>query len=213
MTKGRQPVHPKKIGFDFDGVIADIGEAFIRLACEEYNHCGISMDQITQFDVERCLNMPPEIVETIFLQILRDSVGTGLMPMPGAVPILEEMSCQAPVTIVTARPMGDPVRAWLRYHCSGRVHRQVRLVAMGDHDDKVRHIKNLGLTCFIDDRVETCMMLTEAGITSYLFAQPWNQSCTALPRVESWADIRRLYAKKESEAVCVSDSPGTKTNS
>ncbi|WP_028579627.1 5' nucleotidase, NT5C type [Desulfogranum japonicum] len=190
-----QRFHPSDIGFDFDGVIADIGEAFIRLACEEYDHCGIALEQITSFHVEQCLDMPEEIVETIFLKILKDSLATGLIPMPGAVPVLEEMSQTAPVTIITARPIGDPVARWMQNYFSEETHQQIRLVAMGDHDDKVRHIKELSLTCFIDDRVETCLQLREAGITSYLFAQPWNRSCTSLPRMKSWEDIRSLYSK------------------
>ncbi len=196
----RQTFHPREIGFDFDGVIADIGEAFIRLACEEYDHCGIRLEQITRFHVEQCLDMSEEIVETIFLQILEDSLGTGLIPMPGAVPVLEDLNQQAPVTIVTARPIEAPVIDWMQHYFPHEVHQQIRLVAMGDHDDKVRHIKELGLTCFIDDRVETCLQLREAGIASYLFAQPWNQGCTSLPRIDSWEHIRTLCTDEPADS-------------
>ena len=40
------PIPINEIGFDFDGVIADTAEAFIRLACSEYGYCGFSRDQI-----------------------------------------------------------------------------------------------------------------------------------------------------------------------
>ena len=81
MSAGK--IHPAELGFDFDGVIADTVEAFIRIACEQYNYCGIRPDDITDFSVEQCLDMEAGIAESIFLQILRDSVGTGLLPMPG----------------------------------------------------------------------------------------------------------------------------------
>ena len=42
-------IHPAEIGFDFDGVIADTVEAFIRIACEQYAHCGIRPEDITRF--------------------------------------------------------------------------------------------------------------------------------------------------------------------
>ena len=57
-------IHPSKLGFDFDGVVADTAEAFIRLSCEEYGHCSFSLEDITDFQVECCLDMAPDIVFT-----------------------------------------------------------------------------------------------------------------------------------------------------
>ena len=185
-------IHPAEIGFDFDGVIADTVEAFIRIACEQYAHCGIRPEDITDFSVEQCLDMGAGIAESIFLQILQDSVGTGLLPMPGAVEVLGELTGQAQVTIVTARPEAEPVHHWLQTIFPDPVWPHIRVVAMGDHDDKARHIKDLGLSTFIDDRAETCLQLRSAGIRSIVFSQPWNRERHDLPTVCSWADIRTL---------------------
>ena len=185
-------IHPAEIGFDFDGVIADTVEAFIRIACEQYAHCGIRPEDITDFSVEQCLDMDAGIAESIFLQILQDSVGTGLLPMPGAVEVLGELTGQAQVTIVTARPEAEPVHHWLQTIFPDPVWPHIRVVAMGDHDDKARHIKDLGLSTFIDDRAETCLQLRSAGISSIVFAQPWNRERHDLPTVCSWAEIRTL---------------------
>jgi len=185
-------IHPAEIGFDFDGVIADTVEAFIRIACEQYAHCGIRPEDITDFSVEQCLDMDAGIAESIFLQILQDSVGTGLLPMPGAVQVLCELTGQAQVSIVTARPEAEPVHHWLQTIFPDPVWPHIRVVAMGDHDDKARHIKDLGLSTFIDDRAETCLQLRSAGIRSIVFAQPWNLDRHDLPTVCSWADIRTL---------------------
>jgi len=185
-------IHPAEIGFDFDGVIADTVEAFIRIACEQYAHCDIRPEDITDFSVEHCLDMGAGIAESIFLQILQDSVGTGLLPMPGAVEVLGELTGQAQVTIVTARPEAEPVHHWLQTIFPDPIWPHIRVVAMGDHDDKARHIKDLGLTTFIDDRAETCLQLRRAGIRSIVFSQPWNRERHDLPIVCSWADIRTL---------------------
>ncbi len=185
-------IHPAEIGFDFDGVIADTVEAFIRIACEQFDHCGIRPADITDFLVERCLDMDAGLAESIFLQILNDSVGTGLLPMPGAVEVLEELSSQAQVTIVTARPLAEPVHHWLQAVFDPSVYRQMQVVAMGDHDDKVRHIQKLGLTAFVDDRAETCQQMHQAGIQAIVFAQPWNQHRHCLPSVQTWQEIRNL---------------------
>jgi hypothetical protein len=77
--------------------------------------------------------METEVVESIFLAILRDSVGTGLQPMPGAVEVLGELSGRAPVTIITARPEAEPVHRWLEEMFPAGVRQRLRVVAMGDH--------------------------------------------------------------------------------
>ena len=109
MTK----IHPSRLGFDFDGVVADTAEAFIRLSCEDYGYCSIRLEDITHFDVEYCLDMDPVVVEAVFRRILLDSVDVGLKPMSGAVKVLEELTRQATVTLVTARPEPETVREWL----------------------------------------------------------------------------------------------------
>ena len=185
-------IHPAEIGFDFDGVIADTVEAFIRLACEQYDHCGIRPEHITDFSVEACLPMNAGLAEAIFLDILRDSVGTGLLPMPGAVEVLGDLSRRTQVKVVTARPEVQPVHAWLQTVFPEPVWRRIQVVAMGDHDDKTRYVKDLGLSAFIDDRAETCMQLHRAGITAIVFSQPWNQGRHTLPTVRTWAEIRDL---------------------
>jgi uncharacterized HAD superfamily protein len=185
-------IDPAEIGFDFDGVIADTVEAFIRLACEQYNHCGIRPEDITDFTVEHCLGMASEIAESIFFQILQDSIGSGLLPMPGAVEVLEEFAGRAPVTIVTARPLAEPVHRWLQTMVAPPAYARIQVVAMGDHDDKVRHIHQLGLRAFVDDRAETCLQMHRAGIRSIVFNQPWNRNRHNLPSVGTWQEIRTL---------------------
>jgi len=185
-------IAPGDIGFDFDGVVADTVEAFIRIACEEHGLCGIRPEDITHFSPEQCLAMDADLVESIFLRILKDSVGTGLLPMPGAVEVLSEMTGQATVTIITARPEADPVHHWLQRFFPSRAYRRIRVVAMGDHDDKARHIRMSGLSVFVDDRAETCLQLNREGIRSIVFSQPWNRDRHALPAVRSWEEIRAL---------------------
>ncbi len=188
-----QKIHPSRIGFDFDGVIADTAEAFIRIACHQYEYCDIKLDDITHFQVEQCTDMDIEIVNSIFTQILLDSIGSKLMPMPGAINVLEEMAEVASVTVITARTISEPVTQWFQKHMEDSATKNIRLVAMGDHNNKPRFAKELNLTHFIDDRAETCLQLQETGIRSILFSQPWNRSSHhQLPKVNSWEEIRTL---------------------
>jgi uncharacterized HAD superfamily protein len=185
-------VHPARLGFDFDGVVADTAEAFIRLCCEEYDHCSIRLEDITEFEVERCLDMDPAIVEAVFTRILLNSVEVGLQPMAGAVEVLTELSEVAPVTVITARPYPQPVRDWLDAVLPVPVSRSISVVAMGAHDDKVRHIRRHALHAFVDDRAETCFQLDAAGITPIVFSQPWNRGRHPFSAVRTWQEIRKL---------------------
>ena len=185
-------IHPARLGFDFDGVVADIAEVFIRLSCEEYGHCSFTLEDITHFNVEQCLDIDLEIVEEIFNRILINSVETGLKPMPGAVEVLDELTRHGEITVVTARPDPGPVHDWLESVMSINVWKKIKVVAMGDHDDKARYILDHGLECFIDDRAETCSQLDLAGINPIVFTQPWNRGRHSFYSVEDWEQIRAL---------------------
>jgi len=182
------------IGFDFDGVIANTAETFIQIACSEYGYCSFSKEDITNFDLENCLDLPQAHVEKIFTDILTNSIATGLKPMSGAVETLTEFADIAPVTIITARPIHQPVIDWLDSFFPAATCRKIKIVATGDHNDKVRHIHEHGLHYFIDDRAETCLQLARENITPIVFSQPWNRDRHSLQTVENWAEIRDLIS-------------------
>lgn len=187
-------IQGKEIGFDLDGVIADTAEAFIRLACNEHAFCSFTLEEITTFQVEDCLDIPAPLVEEIFDAILRDSLASGLQPMEGAVEVITAMSSTAPVTIITARSLHQPVEEWLEHFFSAAVCSNIRLVAMGRHDDKARHIHEHQLRYFVDDRAETCLQLADMAITPFVFSQPWNQGKHALQSVENWQELQAMLA-------------------
>jgi len=188
-----EKIRPDSIGFDFDGVVADIGEAFIRLACDNYNYCSISLEDISSFQVEHCIDIPPEIVERIFADILQDSLGTGLKPIPGALETLARLSCVGEVTIITARPELQPVQEWFDFYRPPGSGNNIRLVATGDHDNKEGFIRQCGLHHFIDDRTLTCLQLAEAGLYPIVYTQPWNRNQHDLPTVANWDEIAELF--------------------
>lgn len=185
-------IQPTEIGFDFDGVIANTADAFIRIACEKHNYCSFTMEDITNFQLEECIGIPSELVERIFLDILEDSLATGLLPIPGAVDVLSRLAAHAPITVITARHLEQPVMDWFDRFFPETTRNAIRLIAMGDHDDKLRYIQDHHLKYFIDDRAETCTMLAAAQITPLVYTQPWNKNRHSLPTVENWQDIQAL---------------------
>ena len=191
MNNPAPKIVPGLIGFDFDGVIADIGEAFIRLACTDHGHCDLQLEQISSFQVEQCLNMERRTIEQIFEDILQDSIGTDLKPIDGAIESLKKIAIHGPVTIITARPDIGPVRDWLKLHC-GEGGERIKLITSGNHDDKERYIRQQNIVYFIDDRLTTCRMLAESGLKPMVFAQPWNRHQHDLPTVSNWQEILDL---------------------
>lgn len=182
----------KQIGFDFDGVIGDIGHAFLHVACKTYGYCTLTLDQLSSFQIEESLNIPGEIIEAIFQEILEDSLATGLKPLPGAIETITRLSATGRVHVITARPILQPLEDWFAYYCSPSVLNKLTLIATGDHDNKAPFIRKLGLSHFIDDRLQTCQDLAASGLSPLVFCQPWNQGQHALPVVTNWTEIEAL---------------------
>jgi uncharacterized protein len=193
------PIPISEIGFDFDGVIADTAEAFIRLACEEHGYCSFNREDITNFELTDCLPIPEILVQKIFTDILVDSLATELLPMPGAIQCLERFAASDTVTIITARSLTTPVFNWLEHFCNESTRKKITVAATGDHNDKVRYIHRHGLKYFIDDRAETCIQLAKEDITPYVFSQPWNKNRHTLQTVADWDEIKSLVTRPQQE--------------
>ena len=189
------------IGFDLDGVIADTAETFLRLACSRFGYCSFTREDITNFELEDCIPIPHDLEDQIFTEILTDSLATELKPMKGAVETLSLLAEKSTVTIITARPLLPPVLDWIDIFFPARTRDAMKVIATGDHNDKVRHIHEHGLKYFVDDRAETCMQLASAGITPLVFSQPWNQNRHNLQTVENWVDIQNLITPSFSENI------------
>ena len=189
-------IPPEKIGFDFDGVIADIGEAFLRLVAEEYNYT-IKLDEITSFQVETCTNVPEKIVHRIFADILEDSLATGLIPIPGALEVIDGLCEQSRLKIITARSLDQPVMNWLEHYLSPQVCGKIDVIAMEDHDRKVQYIKEHDLHFFVDDRAETCVQVASANLHPLLFRQPWNRSWNNFTTVDNWQQLADHLSKAD----------------
>jgi len=186
-------INPKHLGFDIDGVVADTGSAFLKLAKRDYGINNFTLADITEFDVAQCLPIAPDIIDAVFDQLMKNPIAADLKPMPGAIRVLSEFSQAAPLTFITARPLKAPIEEWLKAVFGPQIFHRTRLIAMGDHNGKPSFIKNLGLKYFIDDRAQTCVELARyKEIYPLVYDQPWNQGRHNLPTVSSWSAIRKL---------------------
>lgn len=185
-------ISPRQIGFDIDCVVADTMESFIRLAAEDYD-IKIYPGEITDFMVEECLDIDPYIIDSIFARLMLDPISCKLQPMADAVAVLSAFAQSGPLTFITARPDAGPISEWLAYHLGREILAESRLVATGNHDGKMDHIRRIGLTHFVDDRASTCNLLAkERDITAIVYNQPWNLGKHALSSVDDWHGIKEL---------------------
>lgn len=191
-------IPPAEIGFDIDGVVADTASAFLRIARQEHGAEGISLEDITEFEVENCLPLAPELIAAIFQRLLEDPLEADMQPMGDAVTVLTTISATAPLTFITARPLEKPIALWLEKHLGPEVFHRCRLIAMGAHDEKSSWIASLGLKYFIDDRAQTCHQLESHGITPIVFEQPWNRGKHHFYSVNSWRSILDLFDLEEN---------------
>jgi 5'(3')-deoxyribonucleotidase len=49
---------------------------------------------------------------------------------------------------------------------------------------------------FVEDRLETCFSLYEAGVTPILFKQPWNRRKHPFMEVSDWRELESLIGFK-----------------
>ncbi len=180
-----------KTAFDIDGVVTDTMAAFLRIAEEEYGISGLCKEQITSYWLEQCLPVPSDVVDAIVARIITDPEGVGLEPIPGAREVLRELAGEGPLRFVTARPDGRPMARWLT-KTLGLPEGRIEVVATGAHAAKREVLLDLGVECFVEDHLETCISLHEAGITAIVFDQPWNRHPSPCPRVSSWSQLKRL---------------------
>ena len=66
------------------------------------------------------------------------------------------------------------------------------IVATGSFEAKADVLLERNVTCFVEDRLDTCFLLERAGITPILFKQPWNRQPHGFVEVGSWSELEAL---------------------
>ena len=187
-------VTPGNIAFDIDGVFADTMALFLEIGRKDYGINHIRYQDITEYFLEECLDIDPEIIRVIINRILEGDFEPELKPIDGAVEVLSEIAKAQPLLFVTARPELSTIKEWVNTVLPLRPS-DIEVIATGTLEAKGDVLNARGIRYFVEDCLEVCYMLREHAITPILFSQPWNRSSHhPFREVSSWAEIRALVS-------------------
>lgn len=185
-------IDPAAVAFDIDGVVADTMTLFLDIAHDEYNINSIRYEDITRYNLVDCLDMDPDIIDRIVIKLLDGNHGKRLHPLAGATEFLTRFAKSFhPVVFVTARPYMGSLGDWLE-NVLGLSSSLWEVVTTGTHEGKIRVLLERGISYFVDDRLETCFALRDAGIVPVLFKQPWNRKPHPFMEIGSWEELDAL---------------------
>lgn len=187
----REPIEPKELAFDIDGVVADTMEVFVRLAHSRYGLSHLSKEHMTCYDLYQCLNLEREIIDDLICLTLDDEHTLQIPPMPLAPDVLTELAEHGPLRFVTARIWPESIMRWLQQTLPQVAPENIQVVATGSPEAKLGILQELGVRCFVEDRLETCHFLVRAGIQPLLYDQPWNRTSNQYPRFKTWRQLRQ----------------------
>jgi len=185
-------INPSSVAFDVDGVFADTMTLFLDIAQKEYGINWIKPEDITCYAIEDCINLDKNIIDNILNRILNGNYDVALKPIEGASEVLTRLGrSQRRLLFVTARPYLGPIYDWMLSILPLKPD-SIEIVTTGTFEGKSDVLLRNNITCFVEDRLETCFKLKEAGVTPVLFKQPWNREAHPFVEVETWSDIEKL---------------------
>lgn len=189
---GCKMIDPASVAFDIDGVFADTMTLFIDIAREEYNVDKIRYEDITSYTLEECLDIEVTLIDDIITRIMNGSHHLPLKPMKGSTDVLTRLGDRhSPILFVTARSSKDAIYHWVQ-RVLPLCQDSIDVVATGSFDAKVDVLSARDISYFVEDRLETCFPLQEAGITPVLFKQPWNRKRHPFIEVSTWRELESL---------------------
>ena len=191
-ANGRRMINPTSLAFDIDGVFADTMTLFLDIAREDFKIYDVGYEDITCYILEECLDMDPDLIETILIRIMKGTHRPALKPIAGATRVLTRLGrIHRPILFVTARPYGEPIHKWIQSMLPFDGD-SVEVVATGSFDAKIDVLSSREISYFVEDRLETCYSLFEAGVTPILFKQPWNRERHPFIEVGTWKELESL---------------------
>ena len=181
------------IGLDIDGVIVDFGSAVLPLLSELCARPILYQD-LCSWDIGKALNIDEKTMACTWEQVLGSDLLLHAPPIKGAIEGLYALS-KHEIWLVTSRPISTQglTLSWLHENDVRYDH-----IAFDRRGDKLSVGPKFDV--FVEDFIEEAFSIAEAGISTLLFDQPWNNTAT-LPknckRVYDWNAILQVINSLE----------------
>ncbi len=190
-------------------------QLFLDILREVYGVNHIAYEDITQYQLEDCLDLDPEIISGATDRIIDGNYPCRLVAYDGVDRLLSRLHAFGPIRLVTARPYLGPIRQWISNILPPEEY-QVDITATGSYDAKVEVLKAHNINCFVEDRLETCFLLERHHITPVVYAQPWNRRPHPFIEVSNWNQLESLISwsiegKQERHAKGLNQGKGAGT--
>jgi hypothetical protein len=185
-------INPSSVAFDIDGVVADTMSLFLEIARDIHNINSIRYEDICCYNVVECTGLDQKIVDSVVERLLDGNYSTTLEPIEGAADVLTRIERHhSPLLFVTARPYYGPIRDWLLELLSLESP-SIDVITTGSHENKTEVLLKRNITCFVEDRLDTCGLMHDAGIFPILYKQPWNRVPHPYREIGSWQELEAL---------------------
>ncbi len=184
-------IQPHEIAFDIDGVFADTFRTFLAKAGEWY---GLKMEYeaLEDYFFWKTFNLEGDSINRLMHGILFEPIEIGIRPISGAVEVLTRLSNRGTLRFITARSESEPILEWMRVFLPTVAGDSIHIVATGESVDKLPVLKEQGVKYFVEDRLDTCFLISETTTTPIVFDQPWNRKPHPFQVVNCWDEIASL---------------------
>ena len=177
-------------------IFADTMTLFLDIARDDYHINSIKYEDITSYMLEECLDIDTKTIDEILKRMMDGGYTAELKPLDGAVEVLSRIGKNhGPLLFVTARPYIGPIHDWILKLLPFKPE-LIDVVATGSFEDKADVILSKGYSCFVEDRLDTCFLLKDAGINPILFKQPWNRGSHPFLEVGTWRELESMIEFK-----------------
>ncbi|MFW6011722.1 MAG: 5' nucleotidase, NT5C type [Desulfosalsimonas sp.] len=187
-------IDPARLAFDIDGVVADTMSLFLAIAESDFGITHVRYEDITDYNLRDAAGIDEKVIWEIILRILEGKYAISLDPIRYAPEVLRRINRRCrPTLFVTARPEADHISDWL---CSVLQvdSGAIEVIATGSFEDKREVLTERNISHFVEDRLETCYLLADAGIQPIVFAQPWNRKDHPFSEVGTWRELEYMIA-------------------
>jgi uncharacterized HAD superfamily protein len=184
------------IAIDIDAVLADLLSMFLRYRNDTYK-TNFKREDFYTNEWYRVFAEPSDLLYKILYDFFKSEYMAKVEPVPGAIAGVNRLKNEHKLVIVTSRPkiIAEETFKWIHRFfpnafSSIYFSNQPAYNSFGPHKGEI--CIDVGAELFIDDQFDYGTECAKAGILTFLYDSPWNQS-VKLPenmvRVRSWGEV------------------------